>query len=136
MHDAFICSGIRTPIGRYGGMLVGVCVDDLATIPLRELLSRNPGLDPAIIDDATFDCTSQAGEDNRNVAHMAALLAGYPHSIPGITADRLCGSSLGAIGFTARVIKAGDADLLIAGSMESMSRAPFVMGKAGMSYQR
>ena len=128
MRDAFI--------GRYGGALASVRADDLAAIPLRELLSRNPELDPAAIDDVIFGCANQAGEDNRNVAHMATLLAGYPHTVPGTTINRLCGSGLDAIGFAARAIKAGDADLLIAGGVESMSRAPFVMGKASAPYQR
>ncbi|MCX9007782.1 3-oxoadipyl-CoA thiolase [Citrobacter portucalensis] len=136
MRDAFICDGIRTPIGRYGGALAGVRADDLAAIPLRELLNRNPRLDPSAIDDVIFGCANQAGEDNRNVAHMATLLAGYPHSVAGTTINRLCGSGLDAIGFAARTIKAGDADLLIAGGVESMSRAPFVMGKATTPYQR
>lgn len=136
MRDAFICDGIRTPIGRYGGALAGVRADDLAAIPLRELLSRNPALDASAIDDVIFGCANQAGEDNRNVAHMATLLAGYPHSVPGTTINRLCGSGLDAIGFAARAIKAGDADLLIAGGVESMSRAPFVMGKATTPFQR
>ena len=136
MRDAFICDGIRTPIGRYGGALAGVRADDLAAIPLRELLNRNPRLDPSAIDDVIFGCANQAGEDNRNVAHMATLLAGYPHSIAGTTINRLCGSGLDAIGFAARTIKAGDADLLIAGGVESMSRAPFVMGKATAPFQR
>ena len=136
MRDAFICDGIRTPIGRYGGALASVRADDLAAIPLRELLSRNPGLDPAAIDDVIFGCANQAGEDNRNVAHMATLLAGYPHTVPGTTINRLCGSGLDAIGFAARAIKAGDVELLIAGGVESMSRAPFVMGKASTPYQR
>ena len=136
MRDAFICDGIRTPIGRYGGALASVRADDLAAIPLRELLSRNPELDPAAIDDVIFGCANQAGEDNRNVAHMATLLAGYPHTVPGTTINRLCGSGLDAIGFAARAIKADDADLLIAGGVESMSRAPFVMGKASAPYQR
>lgn len=136
MRDAFICDGIRTPIGRYGGTLAGVRADDLAAIPLRELLNRNPRLDPSAIDDVIFGCANQAGEDNRNVAHMATLLAGYPHSVAGTTINRLCGSGLDAIGFAARTIKAGDADLLIAGGVESMSRAPFVMGKATTPYQR
>ncbi|OSY20592.1 3-oxoadipyl-CoA thiolase [Klebsiella pneumoniae] len=135
MRDAFICDGIRTPIGRYGGALASVRADDLAAIPLRELLSRNPGLDPAAIDDVIFGCANQAGEDNRNVAHMATLLAGYPHTVPGTTINRLCGSGLDAIGFAARAIKAGDADLLIAGGVESMSRAPFVMGKASAPWR-
>ncbi|MBA7846934.1 3-oxoadipyl-CoA thiolase [Klebsiella sp. RHBSTW-00484] len=136
MRDAFICDGIRTPIGRYGGALAGVRADDLAAIPLRELLSRNPALDASAIDDVIFGCANQAGEDNRNVAHMATLLAGYPHTVAGTTINRLCGSGLDAIGFAARAIKAGDADLLIAGGVESMSRAPFVMGKATSPFQR
>ena len=136
MREAFICDGIRTPIGRYGGALAGVRADDLAAIPLHELLNRNPRLDPSAIDDVIFGCANQAGEDNRNVAHMATLLAGYPHSVAGTTINRLCGSGLDAIGFAARTIKAGDADLLIAGGVESMSRAPFVMGKATTPYQR
>lgn len=136
MRDAFICDGIRTPIGRYGGALAGVRADDLAAIPLRELLNRNPRLDPSAIDDVIFGCANQAGEDNRNVAHMSTLLAGYPHSVAGTTINRLCGSGLDAIGFAARTIKAGDADLLIAGGVESMSRAPFVMGKATAPFQR
>jgi 3-oxo-5,6-didehydrosuberyl-CoA/3-oxoadipyl-CoA thiolase len=107
MRDAFICDGIRTPIGRYGGALASVRADDLAAIPLRELLSRNPGLDPSAIDDVIFGCANQAGEDNRNVAHMATLLAGYPQSVSGTTINRLCGSGLDAIGFAARAIKAG-----------------------------
>ncbi|MDU7745215.1 MAG: 3-oxoadipyl-CoA thiolase [Citrobacter sp.] len=136
MRDAFICDGIRTPIGRYGGALAGVRADDLAAIPLRELLRRNPRLDASAIDDVIFGCANQAGEDNRNVAHMATLQAGYPHSVAGTTINRLCGSGLDAIGFAARAIKAGDADLLIAGGVESMSRAPFVMGKATAPFQR
>ena len=136
MRDAFICDGIRTPIGRYGGALAGVRADDLAAIPLRELLRRNPRLDASAIDDVIFGCANQAGEDNRNVAHMATLLAGYPHSVAGTTINRLCGSGLDAIGFAARAIKAGDADLMIAGGVESMSRSPFVMGKATAPYQR
>ncbi|MEM0650508.1 3-oxoadipyl-CoA thiolase [Klebsiella huaxiensis] len=136
MRDAFICDGIRTPIGRYGGALAGVRADDLAAIPLRELLSRNPALDASAIDDVIFGCANQAGEDNRNVAHMATLLAGYPHAVPGTTINRLCGSGLDAIGFAARAIKASDADLLIAGGVESMSRAPFVMSKATSPFQR
>ena len=136
MRDAFICDGIRTPIGRYGGALAGVRADDLAAIPLRELLNRNPHLDASAIEDVIFGCANQAGEDNRNVAHMATLLAGYPHSVAGTTINRLCGSGLDAIGFAARTIKAGDADLLIAGGVESMSRAPFVMGKATAPFQR
>ena len=136
MRDAFICDGIRTPSGRYGGALASVRADDLAAIPLRELLSRNPKFDPASIDDVILGCANQAGEDNRNVAHMATLLAGYPHTVPGTTINRLCGSGLDAIGFAARAIKAGEADLMIAGGVESMSRAPFVMAKASAPWQR
>ena len=136
MRDAFICDGIRTPIGRYGGALASVRADDLAAIPLRELLSRNPKFDPASIDDVILGCANQAGEDNRNVAHMATLLAGYPHTVPGTTINRLCGSGLDAIGFAARAIKAGEADLVSAGGVESMSRAPFVMAKASAPWQR
>lgn len=136
MRDAFICDGIRTPIGRYGGALASVRADDLAAIPLRELLSRNPGLDPAAIDDVIFGCANQAGEDNRNVARMALLLAGLPESVPGSTINRLCGSSLDAIGVAARAIKSGETQLMIAGGVESMSRAPFVMGKAESAFSR
>lgn len=136
MRDAFICDGIRTPIGRYAGALSGVRADDLAAVPLRELLVRNPKLDPTRIDDVIFGCANQAGEDNRDVARMALLLAGYPQDVSGTTINRLCGSGLDAIGFAARAIKAGDADLLVAGGVESMSRAPFVMGKAIAPFQR
>ena len=136
MRDAFICDGIRTPIGRYGGALASVRADDLAAIPLRELLSRNPGLDPAAIDDVIFGCANQAGEDNRNVARMALLLAGLPESVPGSTINRLCGSSLDAIGVAARAIKSGETQLMIAGGVESMSRAPLVMGKAESAFSR
>ncbi|MFK4278918.1 TIGR01620 family protein [Escherichia coli] len=129
MREAFICDGIRTPIGRYGGALSSVRADDLAAIPLRELLVRNPRLDAECIDDVILGCANQAGEDNRNVARMATLLAGLPQSVSGTTINRLCGSGLDALGFAARAIKAGDGDLLIAGGVESMSRAPFVMGK-------
>ncbi|RBP14610.1 3-oxoadipyl-CoA thiolase [Pseudocitrobacter faecalis] len=136
MRDAFICDGIRTPIGRYAGALSGVRADDLAAVPLRELLERNPKLDPTRIDDVILGCANQAGEDNRDVARMALLLAGYPQDVSGTTINRLCGSGLDAIGFAARAIKAGDADLLVAGGVESMSRAPFVMGKAIAPFQR
>lgn len=136
MRDAFICDGIRTPIGRYAGALSGVRADDLAAVPLRELLARNPKLDPTRIDDVILGCANQAGEDNRDVARMALLLAGYPQDVSGTTINRLCGSGLDAIGFAARAIKAGDSDLLVAGGVESMSRAPFVMGKATASFQR
>ncbi|KAA1045548.1 3-oxoadipyl-CoA thiolase [Pseudocitrobacter sp. 73] len=136
MRDAFICDGIRTPIGRYAGALSGVRADDLAAVPLRELLARNPKLDPTRIDDVILGCANQAGEDNRDVARMALLLAGYPQDVSGTTINRLCGSGLDAIGFAARAIKAGDSDLLVAGGVESMSRAPFVMGKATAPFQR
>ncbi|MFG6656034.1 3-oxoadipyl-CoA thiolase [Scandinavium sp. M-37] len=136
MRDAFICDGVRTPIGRYGGGLSGVPADDLGAVPLRALLERHPQLDAERIDDVIFGCANQAGEDNRNVAHMASLLAGLPQTVSGTTINRLCGSGLDAIGFAARAIKAGDADLLIAGGVESMSRAPFVMGKATTPFQR
>ncbi|WP_054180047.1 3-oxoadipyl-CoA thiolase [Trabulsiella odontotermitis] len=136
MRDAFICDGVRTPVGRYGGALSGVRADDLAAIPLRALLSRHPQLDAALIDDVILGCANQAGEDNRNVARMATLLAGLPPTVSGTTINRLCGSGLDALGFAARAIRAGDADLLLAGGVESMSRAPFVMGKATSAFSR
>ena len=136
MIAAFICDGVRTPIGRYGGALSGVRADDLAAVPLRALLARYPQLDPARIDDVIYGCANQAGEDNRNVARMAALLAGLPQTVSGTTVNRLCGSGLDAVGFAARAIRAGDAGLMIAGGVESMSRAPFVMGKASAPFQR
>ncbi|EPH0093802.1 3-oxoadipyl-CoA thiolase [Pluralibacter gergoviae] len=136
MIEAFICDGVRTPIGRYGGALSGVRADDLAAVPLRALLARYPQLDPARIDDVIYGCANQAGEDNRNVARMAALLAGLPQTVSGTTVNRLCGSGLDAVGFAARAIRAGDAGLMIAGGVESMSRAPFVMGKASAPFQR
>lgn len=136
MRDAFICDGVRTPVGRYGGALATVRADDLAAIPLKALLARYPRLDAERIDDVILGCANQAGEDNRNVARMATLLAGLPQSVSGTTINRLCGSGLDAIGFAARAIKAGDADLLLAGGVESMSRAPFVMGKASTAFQR
>lgn len=136
MNQAFICDAVRTPFGRFGGTLVTVRADDLAAIPLKALLSRNPGLDPAFIDDVIYGCANQAGEDNRNVARMALLLAGLPESVPGSTINRLCGSSLDAIGVAARAIKSGETHLMIAGGVESMSRAPFVMGKAESAWNR
>ncbi len=136
MSDAFICDGIRTPFGRYGGALAGVRSDDLAAIPLKSLLERNPALDPNAIDDVILGCANQAGEDNRNVARMALLLAGLPQTVPGTTVNRLCGSSLDAISAAARAIKTGEASLAIAGGVESMSRAPFVMGKPEAAYSR
>ncbi|MTH48386.1 3-oxoadipyl-CoA thiolase [Intestinirhabdus alba] len=136
MNQAFICDAVRTPFGRFGGTLASVRADDLAAEPLKALLARNPGLDPALIDDVIYGCANQAGEDNRNVARMALLLAGLPESVPGSTVNRLCGSSLDAIGVAARAIKSGEASLTIAGGVESMSRAPFVMGKAESAWSR
>jgi 3-oxoadipyl-CoA thiolase len=136
MTEAFICDAVRTPIGRYGGGLATVRPDDLAAVVLRALLSRNPGLDAAQIDDVLMGCANQAGEDNRNVARMASLLAGLPETVGGATINRLCGSGLDAVGSAARAIRAGDADLMIAGGVESMTRAPFVMPKAGSAFAR
>jgi acetyl-CoA acyltransferase len=136
MPDAFICDAIRTPIGRFGGALSSVRADDLAAVPIRALAERNPGVDWAAVDDVILGCANQAGEDNRNVARMALLLAGLPVGVPGATLNRLCGSGLDAVGSAARAIRAGDADLMIAGGVESMSRAPFVMGKADMAFAR
>src|SRR6266702_8389816 len=136
MPNAFICDAVRTPIGRYGGALSSVRPDDLAALPIAALISRNPSLDPEAIDDVFLGCANQAGEDNRNVARMAALLAGLPVDVPGATVNRLCGSGMDAIGLAARSIKAGDADLIIAGGVESMSRAPFVMPKADSAFSR
>ena len=131
MSDAFICDAIRTPFGRYGGSLASIRADDLAAIPLRALMERNPGVDWGAVDDVIFGCANQAGEDNRNVARMALLLAGLPKEVTGTTVNRLCGSSMDAVGIAARAIKSGEAELIVAGGVESMSRAPFVMGKAG-----
>lgn len=136
MREVFICDAIRTPVGRYGGSLSSVRTDDLAAIPLRTLLERNPQVDWAAIDDVILGCANQAGEDNRNVARMASLLAGLPESVPGSTVNRLCGSGMNAVGSAAQAIKAGDAELMIAGGVESMSRAPFVMGKATAAFSR
>ena len=136
MNQAFICDAVRTPFGRFGGTLASVRADDLAALPLKALIERNPGLDPARIDDVIYGCANQAGEDNRNVARMAMLLAGLPETVPGTTINRLCGSSLDAIGVAARAIKSGETQLMIAGGVESMSRAPFVMGKAESAYSR
>jgi len=135
MTDAFVCDGTRTPIGRYGGALSSVRADDLAAHPIRALVA-GCGIDPTAIDDVILGCANQAGEDNRNVARMAALLAGLPDSVPGSTVNRLCASGLDAVGLAARAIRSGDADLLIAGGVESMSRAPFVMPKAESAYSR
>ncbi len=136
MTEAYLCDAVRTPIGRYGGALASVRADDLAAVPLRALMERNPGCDWAAVDDLIYGCANQAGEDNRNVARMAALLAGLPISVPGTTINRLCGSGMDAVGMAARAIKAGDCDLLIAGGVESMSRAPFVMPKAEAAFSR
>ncbi|NYE26772.1 3-oxoadipyl-CoA thiolase [Pigmentiphaga litoralis] len=133
---AFICDAIRTPFGRYGGALSSVRADDLGAIPIKALMERNPGLDWAAITDVIYGCANQAGEDNRNVARMSALLAGLPIEVPGSTVNRLCGSGLDALGTAARAIRAGDAGLMIAGGVESMSRAPFVMGKAETAFSR
>jgi acetyl-CoA acyltransferase len=136
MTDAYICDAIRTPIGRYGGALAGVRADDLAAIPIAALASRNAKVDWGALDDVIFGCANQAGEDNRNVARMALLLAGLPKEVPGSTVNRLCGSSMDAVATAARAIKSGDADLVIAGGVESMSRAPFVVGKADTAFSR
>src|SRR5215468_5497497 len=136
MSEAFICDAIRTPIGRYAGALSRVRTDDLAATALKALLARNPGLDPAAVEEVYLGCANQAGEDNRNVARMALLLAGLPDTIPGITVNRLCASGLEAVGAAARAIRAGDIELAIAGGVESMTRAPFVMGKASEAFQR
>ena len=136
MNEAFICDAVRTPFGRYGGTLAAVRPDDLAAIPIRALIERNPRVDWQAVDDVVFGCANQAGEDNRNVARMALLLAGLPKEVPGVTVNRLCGSSLDAVGVAARAIKCGEADLVLAGGVESMSRAPFVMGKADTAFSR
>ena len=137
MHSqAFICDAIRTPFGRYGGALSSVRTDDLGAIPIKALMARNPGVDWASVTDVLYGCANQAGEDNRNVAHMVSLLAGLPIDVPGATINRLCGSGLDAVGSAARAIKAGEAGLMIAGGVESMSRAPFVMPKAESAFSR
>jgi len=136
LNEAFICDAIRTPFGRYGGALSTVRPDDLAAIPLRALVERNPKVDWAALDDVILGCANQAGEDNRNVGRMALLLAGLAQEVPGATVNRLCGSSMEAVGIAARAIKSGEADLMIAGGVESMTRAPFVMGKADAPFSR
>jgi 3-oxoadipyl-CoA thiolase len=136
MRDAYICDAVRTPIGRYGGSLAQVRADDLAALPIAELLRRNSQLDPTAIDDVLLGCANQAGEDNRNVARMAALLAGLPATVPGGTLNRLCGSGMDAVAMAARTIKSGEAELIIAGGSESMSRAPFVMPKSTSAFDR
>ena len=129
MSEVFICDAVRTPFGRFGGALSTVRADDLAAIPIRALMERNAGVDWSAVDDVIFGCANQAGEDNRNVARMALLLAGMPKEVPGATVNRLCGSSMEAVSIAARAIKSGEAEMMIAGGVESMSRAPFVMGK-------
>jgi len=136
MNEAFICDAVRTPIGRYGGALAPVRTDDLGAIPIRALMERNPDVDWEMVDDVWYGCANQAGEDNRNVARMSALLAGLPVAVPGATINRLCGSGMDAVGTAARAIKCGEAELVIAGGVESMSRAPFVIAKAGTAFSR
>jgi 3-oxoadipyl-CoA thiolase len=136
MNHAFICDAVRTPFGRYGGALSGVRTDDLAAVPLKALMARNPNVDWQAVSDVLYGCVNQAGEDNRNVAHMASLLAGLPLEVPGATINRLCGSGMDALGTAARAIRAGEAGLMIAGGVESMSRAPFVMPKAEAAFGR
>jgi 3-oxoadipyl-CoA thiolase len=136
MNEAFICDAVRTPFGRYGGALASVRADDLAAVPLRALIERNPNVDWSAVDDVVYGCANQAGEDNRNVGRMAALLAGLPVDVPGTTVNRLCGSSMDAIGIAARAIKSGETSLMLAGGVESMSRAPFVLGKATEAFSR
>jgi 3-oxoadipyl-CoA thiolase len=136
MSDAFICDAVRTPFARYAGSLSAIRTDDLAAIPIRALRERNPAVDWGAVDDVIFGCANQAGEDNRNVARMALLLAGLPKEVTGTTVNRLCGSSMDAVGIAARAIKSGEAELIVAGGVESMSRAPFVMGKADAPFSR
>lgn len=136
MNEVFICDAVRTPFGRYGGALASIRTDDLAAIPIRALQERNLGVDWAALDDVIYGCANQAGEDNRNVARMALLLAGLPKEVPGATVNRLCGSSLDALGVAARAIKSGETELMIAGGVESMTRAPFVTGKADSAFSR
>jgi acetyl-CoA acyltransferase len=136
MREVYICDAIRTPVGKYAGLLSAVRTDDLAAVPLKELIKRNPGIDISEIDDVFLGCANQAGEDNRNVARMALLLAGYPDTIPGATINRLCGSGMDAIGTAARAVKCEEAELIIAGGVESMSRSPYVMGKATQAFAR
>lgn len=136
MREAFICDAVRTPIGRYAGALSGVRADDLGAVPIMALMARNPSINWSRVDDVVFGCANQAGEDNRNVARMSSLLAGLPDTVPGTTINRLCGSGMDAVGTAARAIKSGEVDLMIAGGVESMSRAPFVMGKASSAFSR
>ena len=136
MSEAFICDPVRTPIGRYGGSLSAVRADDLGAVPIRELMARNEAVDAGAIDDVVYGCANQAGEDNRNVARMSLLLAGLPETVPGATVNRLCGSGMNAVGVCAQAVKTGEAELTVAGGVESMSRAPFVMGKADTPFSR
>src|ERR1700760_4196247 len=136
MENAYICDAIRTPIGRYGGVLSSVRADDLAAIPIAALVARNRSVDWNALDDVIYGCANQSGEDNRNVARMALLLAGLPVEVPGSTVNRLCGSSMDAVASAARAIKTGEAEIVIAGGVESMSRAPFVVGKADAAFSR
>src|ERR1700678_1828573 len=136
VNNVYICDAIRTPFGRYGGALATVRTDDLASLPIKSLVERNPSVDWAALDDVIYGCANQAGEDNRNVARMALLLAGLPKEIPGATINRLCGSSLDALGIAARAIKSGETEMIIAGGVESMTRAPFVTGKADSAFSR
>src|ERR1700732_222485 len=136
LRDVFLCDAVRTPIGRYGGALAKIRTDDLAAIPIRALVARNPRVDWAALDEVVLGCANQAGEDNRNVARMALLLAGLPDHVPGVTINRLCASGLNAVGDAARAIRTGDMDFAIAGGVESMTRAPMVMGKAAEAFSR
>src|SRR5918994_3423308 len=136
MRDAFICDYLRTPIGRFAGALSSVRTDDLAAYPIKALMARHPGIDWERVDDVIYGCANQAGEDNRNVARTAALLAGLPPSVPGVTVNRLCGSGLDAVAMAARAVRLGETDFVIAGGVESMSRAPFVMPKADQAFSR
>ena len=136
MTEVFICDAVRTPFGRYGGALASIRTDDLATLPIKALVERNPSVDWAALDDVIYGCVNQAGEDNRNVARMALLLAGLPQTVPGATVNRLCGSSMDAVGTAARAMRCGETQLMIAGGVESMSRAPFVMPKADSAFSR
>lgn len=136
MQDAFICDAVRTPVGRYGGALASVRADDLAAVPLKALMERNPSVDWGAVDDLIYGCANQAGEDNRNVGRMAVLLSGMPLAVPGTTINRLCGSGMDAVGMAARAIRSGDCDFMLAGGVESMTRAPFVMPKAETAFTR
>src|SRR5215469_16836866 len=136
LRDVFICDAVRTPIGRYGGALAKVRTDDLAAVPIKALVTRHPNVDWSALDEVFFGCANQAGEDNRNVARMALLLAGIPDSVPGQTLNRLCASGLDAVGAAGRAIRSGEIEFAIAGGVESMTRAPFVMGKAAEAFSR